>query len=235
METIAINGALLVYSVTPTAFSLLVANSVIEKSKDAFWTFGYKPEDILCGKILLFVSVNAYESLQIIFPGLLTCMYCTLCYKLSKFLVCFKRKSIEVVGGSSRRLPLKQLVNQYFMILNTVELLQKIFSEPIFLLILMFSLHMFSMVGYLMPFFKYEFTIVNIVEMVVITMTNTLSTVAIIIFASKITANIQKVKQMFQRYKENMILESHGNADPVIQLVIDRENIELSACNIIIF
>ncbi|GFT05882.1 uncharacterized protein NPIL_335311 [Nephila pilipes] len=234
VEVMATDVVLIIYTITPTAFALLCISSISEESHDILWTYGYKFEDLSSYfRLLCFANVNIYESLQIIFPGLVTCTYCTLCHRLGRLLTCYKYKLMKVVHGS-QRMPSKQLVNQFFAILSAVEMLQKIFSEPIFLLILMNFLHMFSMLGYFISFFKHHFTVIVIGEITVVVATTTLSTIVIIIFASKITATIQCIKQIFQRYKENRVLASH-HEDEVIQLAVERENILLSACDIVFF
>ncbi|GFY42261.1 hypothetical protein TNIN_170261 [Trichonephila inaurata madagascariensis] len=98
-------------------------------------------------------------------------------------------------------MPSKLLVSQYFAILHVVDLLQKIFSEPIFMLILMNFLHMFSMLSYFISFFKHQFTVVVIGEVVVVIATATLSTVVIIIFASKSPILINPSKRCFKDIK----------------------------------
>ncbi|GFY60342.1 uncharacterized protein TNIN_196021 [Trichonephila inaurata madagascariensis] len=235
IEAITTNGVLFLYAITPTALALLCVSSISERSQDIIWTYGYKLEDLSSYfRVLCFFNVNVYVSLQVIFPGLLTCMYCTLCHRISKLLSCYKYKLMKVFNGSLT-MPSKLLVSQYFAILHVVDLLQNLFTEPIFLLILMNFLHMFSMLGYFISFFKHQFTIVVIGEVVIVVATTTLSTVVIIIFASKITATNQSIKKMFQRYKESRILASYKGDGAVFQLAIERENVLLSACDVVFF
>ncbi|GFQ89246.1 uncharacterized protein TNCT_378191 [Trichonephila clavata] len=235
IEAMTTNGVLFLYTITPIAFALLCVSSISERSQDILWTYGYKFEDLSSYfRVLCFFNVNMYVSLQVIFPGLLTCIYCTLCHRISKLLSCYKYKLMKVFNGSLI-MPSKLLVNQYFAILNIVDLLQNIFTEPIFLLILMNFLHMFSMLGYFISFFKYQFTVVVIGEVVIVVATTTLSTIVIIIFASKITDTNRSIKQMFQRYKESRILVSHQRNEEVFQLAIERENVLLSACDVVFF
>ncbi|GFQ95925.1 uncharacterized protein TNCT_374481 [Trichonephila clavata] len=235
IEVLATNVVLFAYTITPTAFALLCVSSISERSQDIFWTYGYKFKDISSYfRVLCFFNVNMYASLQVIFPGLITCMYCTLCHRISKLLSCYKYKLLKVVNGSLT-MPSKLLVSQYFAILNIVDLLQKIFSEPIFLLILMNFLHMFSMLSYFISFFRHQFTVVVIGEVVVVIATTTLSTVVIVIFASKVTATNQSIKQMFQRYKESRVLASYKRDEEVFQIAIERENVLLSACDVVFF
>ncbi|GFY42257.1 uncharacterized protein TNIN_170221 [Trichonephila inaurata madagascariensis] len=132
-------------------------------------------------------------------------------------------------------MPSRLLVSQYFTILNIVDMLQKIFSEPIFVMILMNFLHMFSMLSYFISFFKHQFTVVVIGEVVVVIATATLSTVVIIIFASRMTDTNQSIKKMFQTYKESRILASYKGDGVVFELAIERENVLLSACDTVSF
>ncbi|GBN80059.1 hypothetical protein AVEN_11023-1 [Araneus ventricosus] len=233
IEAVLINLSLLCNTAIPIAFALLCICSSSTESRDTFWTYGYKMEDLsTLTKSCIFVAIIAYNSLKI-FPGILTCIYCVLCIRLSKLLISYNEKLVKIAEGSLHSSP-KRLVNQYFEILSTVELLQIIFSEPLFVLILRHFLHLFATLAYVMPFLKQQFTTVIIGEITVIVLTTCLSTIAIMIFASKITDNIQNVKHSFQRYKEKMVLEHEGKDEKIIQLAIDRDYVQPSACNTII-
>ncbi|GFY63316.1 uncharacterized protein TNIN_471301 [Trichonephila inaurata madagascariensis] len=234
-EASCTNIGLLIYTLTPTLFAFVYVSAFTEGSKDNLWAYGYELKDFsVFFKILLFVNVNMYESLQIIFPGILTCTYCTICYRLSKFLVRHNKKILNI-SQNPRFISSAHLVKEYFAILDTVDLVQKIFSEPIFLLVMMHFVHMFSMMAYYLSFTADQFSVVIITESIIVSSTTALSTIIIIIYASKIAIKMKIVQNTYRRCKENCILNSQYKYDIIIQLAIDRELQELSACDVVFF
>lgn len=235
IEAVLINWTLLLNTTIPFAFALLCIFSASMEANDEFWSFGLKLGDLsILNKILIFAAITSYNSIKIIFPGLLTCIYCALCNRLSKLLNFYHQKLLNNAHGLLES-PAKILVKQYFEILSSVELLQNIFSEPLFVLILRNFLHMFSTLAYFMPFLKNQFTTIIIGEMTMMTLTTCLPTMAIMIFAEKTTNSIRNVKQAFRRYKEKIVFEQEGANEEILQLAIDREYIQLSACDTIVF
>ncbi|KAG8183275.1 hypothetical protein JTE90_006469 [Oedothorax gibbosus] len=109
-----------------------------------------------------------------------------------------------------------------------MELLQRTFSKPIFLLVSMHVIHMFTLLAYFLTFTKDQFTGVVLGDSVVIMSTSSLSICAVVLFAARIPESMQEVKQRHQRFLENIVLKS-SQRDEVIQLVIDREVVVMSA------
>ncbi|KAG8183274.1 hypothetical protein JTE90_006468 [Oedothorax gibbosus] len=224
IEVLVTNAALVIFSITPTAFSLMFLCFERDTSTDTFWTFGYKLGYFNhWGKLIIFVNVNLYVSLQVVFPGLVTCVYCSCCHRFSKLITCCNN-NLEIKVEAC----IKQKVSQYIEILNGIELLQRTFSKPIFLLVSMHVIHMFALLAYFLTFTKDQFTGVVIGESVVITSTSSLSICAVVLFAARIPESIHEVKQRYQLFQENMVFKS-SQRDEIIQLAIDREVVVMSA------
>ncbi|GFT75953.1 hypothetical protein NPIL_480871, partial [Nephila pilipes] len=80
-----------------------------------------------------------------------------------------------------------------------------------------------------------QFTAGFIIESIIVTSTTALSSIIIIIYASRITSNMKVIKHTYRRYKEKIILHSQSKVDAILQLAIDREIIELSAFDVVFF
>ncbi|GFQ99677.1 uncharacterized protein TNCT_614671 [Trichonephila clavata] len=234
-EASCTNIGLFTYTLTPTLFAFVYVSAFTEGRKDNLWAYGYELKDFsVIFKMLLFVNVNMYESLQIIFPGILTCTYCTVCYRLSKLLVRHNKKVLNI-SQTLHFMSSTHLVKEYFTILDVVDLVQKIFSEPVFLLVMMHSVHMFSMMAYYLSFTADQFSVVIITESIIVSSTTALSTIIIIIYASKVVMKMKIVQNTYRRCKESFILNSKYKYDINIQLAIDRKLQDLSACDVVIF
>ncbi|GFT55343.1 uncharacterized protein NPIL_212681 [Nephila pilipes] len=229
------NMVLLMHVLTPSVLALLYVFVYTVGNTDNMWTYGYKFDGFpVIFKILLFANINIYESIQIIFPGILTCAYCTLCHRLSKLLINHNKKLLKI-RYDSQYMSSSHFVKEYFLILNAIELLQKTFSEPIFLLFMKQFLHLFSLLACTVSFSIDQFTAGLVIESIIVTSTNGLSSILIIIYASRITSNMKVVKHTYRRYKEKIILHSQSKVDAILQLAIDREIIELSAFDVVFF
>lgn len=234
-EVLITNGVLLTFSLIPTIFSVTSLYLISDSPIDTFWIFGYKLEHFFpWGKLLLFVNVNLYISLQVVFPGLVTSVYCSHCHRFSKLII-YCSKNLERKDEETHNVFIKQKVSQYLEILAGIESMQNTFSRPMFLLVLMHLLHMFTLLAYLISFTNEQFTYLVIGESIVIMTTSFLSLCAVVLFASKIPDNIQKVRQMYQRYQENAVLKLSQKRNEVAQLAIDREVIVMSASDVVYF
>lgn len=225
---VALSAVLLLFSAIPTSYALVWVIYLDDNSDTPDWVYGFSANSVPSHRIiLLFLTVNLYVSLQVLFPGLCSSVYCFLCYCVSKWLKLYESK-IQSVNKESHI----KLATEYFKILSTVELLEKAFSVPIFLIIFMHILHMFSLLASLITYTKDQYSIPAIAEAIIILLTSVLSTLAIVICASLIPDQVTILKKKWRTYLEKTVLQN-GQVDKIIKLIAERDTVTMTACDII--
>lgn len=229
---IVVKLTLALFLTTPIAYAVVCAGYYNNSSFPSFWLYGFTVQSMHpYGIVLLFFNVFLYISLQALFPGLCACAYCFLCYAIYK---CLKKCELTLINVKSTFADIvwKTFVTQYFSVLSVAEVLNSCFSVPIFLIILMHVLHMFSLLASLLTYTKEQFSVPFICEALIILVTSVFSTLSIVIFASLVPDQACKLRRRWKRILEETVLEK-DQTDLVIQLAVDREIIPMTACDVV--
>lgn len=226
---IFVKSTLALFLTTPIVYAVVCAAYYNNTSFPSFWVYGSAVQSMHpYGIVLLFFNVFFYISLQALFPGLCACAYCFLCYSIYK---CLKKYELTI-KSTFADIVWKAFVTQYFNVLSTAEMLNSCFSIPIFHILLMHVLHMFSLLASLLTYTKEQFSIAFICEALIILVTSVPSTLFIIIFASLVSDQAGKLRRRCKRILEEIVMENN-TTDLIIQLAVDREIIPMTACNVV--
>lgn len=226
---IVVKLSLAVFLAIPIVYAVVCAAYYSDTSFPSFWLYGSTVQSMHpYGIVLLFFNVFFYISLQTLFPGLCACAYCFLCYAVYK---CLKKCELTI-KSTFADIVWKIFVTQYFSVLSAAEMLNSCFSVPIFLIILMHVLHMFSLLASFLTYKKEQFSIPFICEALIILVTSVPSTLFIIIFASLVSDQAGKLRRRCKRILEEIVLEKN-TTDLIIQLAVDRDIIPMTACNVV--
>lgn len=208
-----------------------------------FYTYGHEIQNFTMGmNVYLFAKIFTSIMLDPMFIGTVTILYCIVCFRCYRLLSEYYNRLRIILHNDTTLLNNRSLqaIKDYTRIIRMLDQLQKVFSLPTFLLVLIDSTSSFTTLASVLLYSLEERTTLVTAENTFVFANSAFLLTATIGFASQIPIIIRRIRDCMQQLSENFFCYNHNclpeNSRTVhLRIIQERPAFVLSGCDIIYF